>query len=107
MVEVQLEKESENIIHFNAKAMKCGGNNLTRKCNCYGLTLKYLFAVKDLSYKQVGEILGITPQAVNHLVNRTSEKNFENIVFVSKMCKKLNIDYQYFCDLCSKVKEIM
>lgn len=107
IVETQLEQEAKNIIQFDSKGMKCGGNALKRECNCYGMTLKYLFAVKELSYKQVGEILGISSQGVNHLVNRTKERNFQNNVFVRKICTKLGIDYLYFYDLSSKVKELM
>ena len=104
---IQLQDEALNIVKFNAKSRKCGGNRLSRKCNCYGLTLKYLFSMKGLSYQEVGNKFGVTAQSINHLVNRASEDSFENIFYVKFICKTLNIDYQYFNDLCEEVRRIM
>lgn len=105
--ETQLIEEAKNVVRFNPKARKCGGNKLTHKCNCYGMTLKYMFAVRDLTYKQVGDILGVGPQAVNHLVNRTSEYNISDTFYLQNLCKKLNIDYKYFIDLCEEVRNLI
>lgn len=107
IVYVQIEEEAKNIIQYNLSNGRKNCKKLTHKGNQYGFTLKYLFAIKDLSFINVGEILGVTAQAVNYLVNRQKEETFENIVFVKKLCNKLNIDYQYFMDLCGKVKELM
>lgn len=104
---VQIEEEAKNIIQYNLERVKTQGNKLKHKGNQYGFTLKYIFAIKDLSFIDVGNILGVTAQAVNHLVNRQKEDSFKNIVFVKKLCQKLNIDYKYFMELCEKVKEIM
>ena len=105
--ETQLIDEAKKVVQFNPKARKCGGNKLSHNCNCYGMTLKYLFAVKDLTFKSVGEILGITPQAVNNLVNRTKESNLSGTIFLENLCNKLNIDYIYFNDLCEEVRKII
>lgn len=104
---IQLQDEALNIINFNAKARKCGGNRLRRKCNCYGLTLKYLFSMKGLSYTDVGKKIGVKAQSINHLVNRAPEESFDDIFYMRNLCNKLNIDYQYFMDLCSEVRRIM
>ena len=106
---VQITEEAKRAIQFDFNEMNSGTNKhrKTRKPTSFGITLRYLFAVKDLSFQQVGDILGITRQAVNHIVNRMAEENFDKIVFAEKMCKKLNIDYAYFCNLCDKVKELM
>lgn len=105
--QVQIENEAINIIKFDAKARKCGGNKLNRKCNCYGLTLKYLFAVKGLTFQDVGAIMGVTAQSINHLVNRASEESFNNEIYMRYFCQKLNIDYQYFTELCKQVRSIL
>lgn len=104
---LQLQDEAYNVVNFNAKSRKCGGNKLNRKCNCYGLTLKYLFSMKGLSFKNVGEKLGVTAQSINHLVNRASEESFDDIFYMKSLCFKLNIDYQYFKDLSSEVRRLM
>lgn len=104
---IQLEEEAKNVVQFDAKAMKCGGNRLKHERNEFGMTLKYLFAVKDWTFKDVGERLGISSQAINHLVNRTKAHSFTNKPFVERLCISLNIDYKYFIDLSSKVKELM
>lgn len=103
---VQIEDEAISIINFDAKARKCGGNELKRKCNCYGLTLKYMFAIKDLTYKDVGDIVGVTAQSINYLVNRASEESFTDI-YMKHLCRKLSIDYQYFRDLSEQVRSIL
>ena len=105
--QTQLEDEAKKVVQFNPKARKCGGNKLLHDCNCYGMTLKYLFAIRDLTYKSVGEILGITAQAVNNLVNRTKECNISGTKYLENLCKKLNIDYIYFNDLCEEVRKII
>lgn len=105
--QMQIQDEANKIIHFNPKARKCGGNKLNRKCNCYGLTLKYIFSVRGLSYKDVGTIIGVTPQSINHLVNRASEESFSDEQYMKYLCKKLNVDYQYFKDLAECVRNIM
>lgn len=104
IVELQLSQEAQNVLEFHPKARKCGGNKLKRKCNCYGLTLKYLFALKGFTYEDVGERLGISAQSVNHLVNRASEESFNDKIYLQSVCKKLNIDYNYFTDLCNYVR---
>lgn len=104
---IQIESEAKNIVNFNAKARKCGGNRLRRKCNCYGLTLKYLFSMKGLTYKNVGDLMGVTAQSINHLVNRSPEDSFGDIAYIKHLCKTLNIDYQYFNDLCDTVRNII
>lgn len=104
---IQIYNEANNVIHFNPKARKCGGNKLNRKCNCYGLTLKYIFSLKGLTYEDVGEIIGVTAQSVNHLVNRASEESFSNERYMKYLCQKLNVDYQYFKDLTECVRSIM
>ena len=105
--QVQIQNEAINIVNFNAKARKCGGNKLNRKCNCYGLTLKYLFSLKGLTYQDVGSRIGVTAQSINHLVNRASEESFSDTFYMKAFCRRLNIDYQYFQDLCEEVRSIM
>lgn len=105
--QVQIKDEASNIVNFNAKARKCGGNKLSRKCNCYGLTLKYIFSLKGLTYQDVGALIGVTAQSVNHLVNRASEESFKDIIYLKYLCKRLNIDYQYFNELCEEVRSIL
>lgn len=105
--QVQIEDEAFNIINFDPKARKCGGNMLSRKCNCYGLTLKYMFAVRGLSFQDVARVVGVTPQSINHLVNRASERSFKDKVYMEYLCRKLNIDYQYFMELAEQVRSIM
>ncbi len=104
---VQLQEEAKNVVNFDAKAMKCGGNKLKHQRNHFGMTFKYLFAIKDLTFKEVGEILGMSAQSINHLVNRTRAQSFENNPFVKRMCNLLNIDYQYFIDLSNEVKGLI
>ena len=105
--QVQVQDEAKNIIKFNAKARKCGGNRTKRRCNCYGLTLKYLFALKGLSYKKVRDLIGVTAQSINHLVNRSKEESVNDFIYMKSFCRKLNIDYQYFQELCDEVRRIM
>ena len=105
--EIQVTEEAQKVIKFKPKARKCGGNALKRRCNCYGMTLKYLFALKELTYQKVGDILKITPQAVNYLVNRSSEYNIADTFFLENLCRKLNIDYRYFMDLSEEVRKLI
>lgn len=104
---VQLNDEAINILNFDAKARRGGGNKLKNAGNCFGLTLKYLFAMKGLSYRDVGARMDVTAQTINHLVNRSPESSFNDIFYLKKLCSRTNIDYQYFMDLARTVKEMM
>lgn len=104
---IEIQQEAKKVAKFKAQARKCGGYRLARKCNCYGLTLKYLFAKNNLTYKKVGNLLGITAQGVNHLVNRTSEYNLEDTQYLEDLCKTLSIDYEYFNELCKEVRKLI
>ena len=103
----QIQQIAREVIEFNPKARRKGGNHLKRKCNAYGLTLKYIFRVKDLTYVDVGNLFNVTPQSINHLVNRSSVESFSDTLFLKKVLKKLRVNYDYFCDLVREVQTIM
>ena len=92
--------------YFTAGGKKSGGNKLKHKLNPYGIALKYIFITRDLTYEDVADKLQITPQAVNHIVNRMKKKCF-NEFYVDKLCDKLSVDSGYFKDLVSEIGRIM
>lgn len=104
---LQIEEEAKKAISLDPKNRKCGGYALKHKCNCYGLTFKYIFHIKNLTFVDVGNLIGLTPQAINHIVNRMPKKSFMDEDFVERICKKLRIDTEYFYELSEKVNEIM
>ena len=104
---VQLEQEAKKVISLNPKIRKCGGYELTHKCNCFGMTLKYIFHIKGMTFVEVGKLIGLTPQAINHIVNRMPKKSFYDEDFVERICRRLRVDTDYFYDLSDKVDEIM
>lgn len=75
-----------------------GGNKCTHKTSVYGKILKYIFAEREWTFEFVGQLLGMTAQNVNYIVNRMSENSFSPI-YVRRLCKNLNIDYEYVCEL--------
>ena len=89
-----------------AKANK-GGNVLTHKPSCYGIVLKWLIFVRKMTYAQFAKLYnGTTAQNLNYFINRADKKRFfdEN---VEKMCEVLNVEYDYFIEVCNKVQEKM
>lgn len=103
----EIKEEAKKVVRYKPKSRKGGGYELSHQCNCYGLTLKYIFALKELTFKKVGNILGVTPQSINHLVNRTAEYNIENEIFLEKLCNQLSINYDYFRMLCEEVRMLI
>lgn len=99
-----LREIAENIISYNDTISK-GGNICKRKVNVYGKVLKYIFADREWTFEFVGQLIGYSAQGVNYIVNRMDEKAF-NCIFINKLCKKLDIDVNYFNSLCNAVKEI-
>ena len=104
---VQMEQEAKDIIQYNESTIRTGKNKPKHNRNSYALTLRYFFAIRDLTYKDVAEALGVTIPAITYLINKADERVFKNMVFMKKFCDKFNIDYKYFCEISEKVKEIM
>lgn len=104
---IQVKDQAQKAIkYFTNGGKKNGGNKLTHKLNCYGIALKYIFIIRDMTYEDVAKILQTTPQNINHLVNRMGKDRF-NEFFVDKLCDKLRIDSGYFIDLVNEIDNIM
>lgn len=88
---------AKDILLYNDTIVK-GGNKCTRTTTVCGKILKYIFAEREWTFDFVGQLLGMTAQSVNHIVNRQHENSF-NPVYLRRLCKSLNIDYDYFCEL--------
>lgn len=107
IVEMQVREQAEKAVrYFTNGGKKNGGNALKHKQNPYGIALKYIFITRDLTYEDVANKLQITPQAVNHIVNRMKKKCF-NEFYVDKLCDKLCVDSGYFKDLVGEIGRIM
>lgn len=100
----ELYSKAKEIINFNSSLSK-GGYVCSHKVSVYGKVLKYIFAEREWTFMFVGELLSMTPQNVNYIVNRMNDNNF-NCIFLKRICNRLSIDYDYFCKLCDIVREI-
>ena len=97
LVQRDLEVVAKEIMLFNDTFVN-GGNKCTHNTSVYGKILKYIFAEREWTFEFVGQLLGMTAQNVNYIVNRMSENSFSPI-YVRRLCKNLNIDYEYVCKL--------
>ena len=105
--QVSIAERAERIVNYNAKrGRKDAGNYLIGKPSAYGYVLKYIFGLRDLSYQSVSELFGLTPQAINYIINRAGEDYFNEFV-IARMCKRLNIDTKYFNELVDEVRKII
>lgn len=104
---MQVKDQANRAIQFlNDGGCKKGGCKLNHNVNSYGIALKYIFALRDLSYEDVAKKLFITPQSVNHIVNRMKKEKF-NEIYIDKLCNKLSIDSAYFSDLVQEIDKIL
>lgn len=105
--EVQLKNEAKKAVEFfTADGKHNGGNKLRWKMNAYGIALKYIFITRDLTYVEVAEKYGSTPQNINYIVNRMKKKQF-NPFFVDKLCQMLSVDSGFFNDLVKEIENIL
>ena len=100
-----IDKIAERAIKHNSK-LKNGGFQLKHKPSCYGIAIKYLLFLKGVSLLEFSKILKITPQGLNHILNRTSKEKFY-IETLEKYCDKLNIKYETFFAICDKIQEVL
>lgn len=105
--EMQVKDQAQKAINFfNSGGSKKGGCKLTHTVNSYGIALKYVFALRDLTYEDVANKLQVTPQSVNNIVNRMKKSKF-NEIYVDKLCHVLSIDSGYFQDLVNEIDNIL
>lgn len=99
-------KNAKRAISYDAKHRVAGGYGLKHKPSCYGIVLKYLLYTKNLTYVKASKILGITAQGLNHMINRTEDDRFDELV-VEHYCNAFKIDEQFFIDVVNKVRELL
>lgn len=105
--EMQVRDQAKKAIeYFNSGGSKKGGCKLTHNVNSYGIALKYIFALRDLTYEDVAIKLQVTPQNVNNIVNRMKRSKF-NDIYIDKLCHILSIDSGYFKDLVGEIDSIL
>lgn len=100
----ELHRKALDIMSFNDNIVK-GGNAKKHKTSIFGKILKFIFAERNWSFEDVGNFLCMTPQNINYIVNRMDEKSF-NVIYVSELCRKLQIDIDFFYGLYNEIKEI-
>ena len=104
---MQVKDQAKKAIDFcNGSGRKRGGKFPKRKPNAYSVALKYILALRDMTYQEVADRFNFAPQNFNYIVNRMSEEKF-NCVFVDKLCQNLNIDALYFMDLVNEINILM
>lgn len=104
---MQVKDQAQKAVnYFTSGGKKIGGNKLSHDINCYGIALKYIFMIRDLTYEDVAKKMLVTPQSVNNLVNRMKKERF-NDFYVDKLCNILNIDSIYFNDLVNEIDCIL
>lgn len=105
--EIQVKDQAMKAVeYFSNNGKKKGGFELKRKSNPYGIALKYIFIIKDMSYSDVAQLLDLSPQAINNIVNRMKVDRFDEF-YVDKLCDKLSVDSGYFLDLVNEIGRIM
>lgn len=105
--EMQVKDQAQKAVGFTKSGGgKKGGWQLTRTVNSYGIALKYIFALRDLTYEEVAAKMNITPQGVNNIVNRMKKEKF-NEIYVQRLCETLAIDSAYFNDLVNEIDNIL
>lgn len=105
--EIQVKDQAKRALDFaNSGGFKKGGFEITHKLNCYGIALKYIFFLRDLTYADVAYRLKVTPQSVNNIVNRMKKDKF-NSFYIDKLCDNLGIDVLYFKDLVQEIDNIL
>ena len=105
--ERQAKEQAQRAVEFAvASAKRKGRNKCKRKPNEYGIAFKYIFALRDMTFKDVSCKTKYSAQGINYIVNRMDADRFD-CVFVQRMCEVLNIDYFYFRDLVSEIKILM
>lgn len=105
--ETQLKSEAQKAVdYFTNNGKHYGGYKLKWKMNAYGIALKYIFIIKDLTYVEVAKMYGATPQNINYVVNRMKKKQF-NPFFVERLCQILSVDSGYFYDLVKEIDKIL
>ena len=72
----------------------------------YGIAFKYIFALRDWQLKDASAMVGISPQALNYIINRQAADRF-NSIYVRKLCDKFGVDSAYFTDLVAEIKAIL
>ena len=92
-----------NAVINNVHRAKVGGNKLTRNPRGYGIAFKWLIYTKGMTYEDFGKRYdGSTSQNINHLLNRTKNIPDDDIM---KMCEVLNVDFDYFMQLCEEIEK--
>lgn len=105
--EMQIRDQAQKAIDYqNSGGNKKGGIARTHNINSYGIALKFIFALKDLTFEDVGLKLNLTPQSVNNIVNRMKKDKF-NDIYIDKLCNALSIDSAYFTDLVEEIDNIL
>lgn len=84
-----------------------GGYGLQRKTEpcCYGKLVKYLMCQRGFSFSTFAENLGITPQALNHRLNRQKKSNWKTDE-VDIYCKLLRFNKEDFLNIANKIMEL-
>lgn len=105
--EQQVRYQAEQAVEFVQNgARKRGGWQLRRKANPYGVALKYIFALRDLTFEEASQLGGFTAQNINYIVNRMKKNRFDTI-YIDKICHTFNIERQYFIDLVNEISLVM
>jgi hypothetical protein len=105
--ERQVKEQAQRAVEFASVSAKTNRRNrCRRKPNAYGIAFKYIFALRDMTFKDVSRKTNYSPQSINYIVNRMSVDRFD-CVFVQKMCDFLNLDYYYFRDMVEEIKILM
>lgn len=105
--EMQIKDQAQKAVDYmNKGGNKKGGWRLNHNVHSYGIALKYIFALRDLSYENVALKMNVTPQSVNNLVNRMKRERFDDI-FIQKLCDNLSLDSAYFKDLVAEIDNIL
>lgn len=84
-----------------------GGYQLSKQPNYYCIAIKWLLAVKKISYETFGRLYNdSSKQNMNHMLNHMSITNFLAEDF-DKICKIIKVSREYFDALCDNVKDVL
>lgn len=104
--ERQVREQAEQAVEFvMGGARKRGGWKLKRRVNPYGVALKYIFALRDLTFEKAASMCNFTAQNLNYIVNRMKKDRFDTI-YIDKLCRAFNIDRIYFIDLVNEISKV-
>lgn len=98
---------AQRIMNFDARLKVGGGNKLKHSPCAYAMAIKYFMQQKGITFKMLGEHFnGITPQAINHLLNRTAKEQWTE-EDIDRYCAALKINRTFFVNICEKLETLL